>query len=80
MKTLGCLIMSDEKEIFELKDEIKDLGEIITNCIEKGDMDNKLVANWAFDTLQLVGKMGNLVEELEDRIDFLEEELEEKKF
>ena len=43
-------------------------------------MDNKLVANWTFDTLQLVGKMGKLVEELEDRLDLLEEEVEKKKF
>jgi hypothetical protein len=72
--------MSDEKQVFEVLDEVKSLGEIITKCIEKGEMDNKLVANWTFDTLQLVGKMGKLVEELEDRLDLLEEELETKKF
>jgi hypothetical protein len=72
--------MSEEKQVFEVLDEVKSLGEIITKCIEKGEMDNKLVANWTFDTLQLVGKMGKLVEELEDRLDLLEEELEKKKF
>jgi hypothetical protein len=72
--------MSEEKQVFEVLDEVKSLGEIITKCVEKGDMDNKLVANWTFDTLQLVGKMGKLVEELEDRLDLLEEELETKKF
>ena len=72
--------MSEEKQVFEVLDEVKSLGEIITKCIEKGEMDNKLVANWTFDTLQLVGKMGKLVEELEDRLDLLEEELETKKF
>jgi hypothetical protein len=72
--------MSDEKQVFEVLDEVKSLGEIITKCIEKGEMDNKLVANWTFDTLQLVGKVGKLVEELEDRLDLLEEELETKKF
>ena len=72
--------MSDEKQVFEVLDEVKSLGEIITKCIEKGEMDNKLVANWTFDTLQLVEKMGKLVEELEDRLDLLEEELETKKF
>lgn len=59
---------------------LKSLGDVITKCIEKEEMDNKLVANWTFDTLQLVGKMGKLVEELEDRLDLLEEELENKKF
>ena len=72
--------MSEEKQVFEVLDEVKSLGEIITKCVEKGEMDNKLVANWTFDTLQLVGKMGKLVEELEDRLDLLEEELETKKF
>ena len=43
-------------------------------------MDNKLVANWAFDTLQLLVKMGKVVEELEDRLDLFEEEVEKKKF
>ncbi len=72
--------MSEEKQVFEVLDEVKSLGEIITRCIEKGEMDNKLVANWTFDTLRLLGKMGKLVEELEDRLDLLEEEVEKKKF
>jgi hypothetical protein len=72
--------MSEEKTVYEVLDEVKNLSEIITKCIEKGEMDNKLVANWSFDTLQLVGKMGKLVEELEDRLDLLEEEVEKKKF
>ena len=72
--------MSEEKQVFEVLDEVKSLGEIIKRCIEKGEMDNKLVANWTIDTLQLVGKMGKLVEELEERLDLLEEEVEKKKF
>jgi hypothetical protein len=72
--------MSEDKQVFEILDEAKNLGEIITQCIEKGEMDNKLVANWAFDTLQLLVKMGKVVEELEDRLDLFEEEVEKKKF
>ncbi len=72
--------MSEEKQVFEVLDEIKSLGEIITRCIEKGEMDNKLVANWTFDTLQLVEKIGKLVEEVDDRLDLLEEETEKKNF
>ena len=72
--------MSEEKQVFEVLDEVKSLGEIITRCIEKGEMDNKLVANWTYDTLQLVGKMGKLVDELEERMDLLEEEVENKKY
>ncbi len=72
--------MSEEKQVFEVLDEVKSLGEIITRCIEKGEIENKLVANWNYDILQLVGKMGNLIEELEDRLDLLEEEVENKQF
>jgi hypothetical protein len=72
--------MSEEKQVFEILDEVKNLGDIITRCIKKGEMDNKLVANWTFDTLQLVGKVGKLVEEVEERLDLLEEEVEKKKF
>ncbi len=72
--------MPDEKKVFEVLDEVKSLGEIILKCVKKGEMDNKLVANWTFDTLQLVGKTTKLVEEIEDRLDLLEEELEKKKF
>ncbi len=72
--------MSEEKKVFEILDEVKNLGKIITECVEKGEMDNKLVANWTFDTLLLVGKMASHVEELEDRLDLLEEELEKKNF
>lgn len=61
--------MSEDKQVFEILDEAKNLGGIITKCIEDGEMDNKLVANWAYDTLQLVVKMGKVVEELEDRLD-----------
>jgi hypothetical protein len=43
-------------------------------------MDNKLVANWAFDTLELVEKLGKVVEQVEDRLDLLEEETEKKEF
>jgi len=72
--------MSEDKQVFEILDEAKNLGGIITKCIEDGEMDNKLVANWAYDTLQLVVKMGKVVEELEDRLDLFEEEVEKKKF
>lgn len=72
--------MSEEKQVFEVLDEVKNLEEIITKYVEKGEMGNKLVANWTFDTLKLVGKMGKLIEELEDRLDLLEEEVEKKKF
>jgi hypothetical protein len=72
--------MSEEKQVFEVLDEVKSLGEIITRCIEKGEIENKLIANWNYDILQLVSKMGNLIEELEDRLDLLEEEIEKKQF
>jgi hypothetical protein len=72
--------MSEEKQIFEILDEVKSLEDIMTRCIEKGEMDNKLVANWTFDTLKIVEKLSKLVEEVEERMDLLEEEVENKKF
>jgi hypothetical protein len=69
-----------QKKLFEILDEAKSLKGTMTRCIEKGEMDNKLVANWAFDTLELVEKLGKIVEQVEDRLDLLEEETEKKKF
>jgi hypothetical protein len=69
-----------QKKLFEILDEARSLENIMTKCIEKGEMDNKLVANWAFDTLELVEKLGKIVEQVEDRLDLLEEETEKKKF
>ena len=69
-----------QKKLFEILDEVKNLKEIMTRNIENGEMDNKLVANWAFDTLDLVERLGNIVEQSEDRLDLLEEETEKKEF
>lgn len=68
------------KKLFEILDEAHSLEDTITRCIEKGEMDNKLVANWAFDTLDLVERLGKVVEQVEDRLDLLEEEEEGKDF
>lgn len=69
-----------QKKLFEILDEAKSLEGTMTRCIEKGEMDNKLIANWVFDTLELVEKLGKIVEQVEDRLDLLEEETEKKKF
>ena len=69
-----------QKKLFEIIDEAKSLEDTMTRCIEKGEMDNKLVANWAFDTLDLVERLGKVVEQVEDRLDLLEEEEEQKDF
>lgn len=69
-----------QKKLFEILDEARSLEDTMTRCIEKGEMDNKLVANWAFDTLALVERLGKIVEQVEDRLDLLEEETEGKKF
>jgi len=69
-----------QKKLFEILDEARNLEEIMTRCIEKEEMDNKLVANWAFDTLELLERLGKVVEQVEDRLDLLEEETENKKF
>ena len=69
-----------QKKLFEILDEAKSLKEIMTRNIENGEMDNKLVANWAYDTLDLVERLGKVVEQTEDRLDLLEEETEKKEF
>lgn len=69
-----------QKKLFEILDEARSLEDIMTRCIKKGEMDNKLVANWAFDTLDLVERLGKVVEQVEDRLDLLEEEKEQKDF
>ncbi len=69
-----------EKKLFEILDEARSLEDTMTRCIEKGEMNNKLVANWAFDTLDLVERLGKVVEQVEDRLDLLEEEEEGKDF
>lgn len=69
-----------QKKLFEILDEARSLEDIMTRCIKKGEMDNKLVANWAFDTLDLVERLGKVVEQVEDRLDLLEEEEEQKDF
>ena len=58
-----------QKKLFEILDEAKSLESTMTKCIEKGEMDNKLVANWAFDTLELVERLGKVVEQVEDRLE-----------
>ena len=69
-----------QKKLFEILDAARSLEGTMTKCIEKGEMDNKLVANWAFDTLDLVERLGKVVEQVEDRLDLLEEETEKKEF
>ncbi|MGZ7043064.1 MAG: hypothetical protein ACXVHV_00695 [Methanobacterium sp.] len=69
-----------QKKLFEILDEVRSLEDTMTRCLEKGEMDNKLVANWAFDTLDLVERLGKVVEQVEDRLDLLEEETEKKEF
>lgn len=74
------MIIMAQKKLFEILDEARSLEDIMTRCIKKGEMDNKLVANWAFDTLDLVERLGKVVEHVEDRLDLLEEEEEQKDF
>jgi len=69
-----------QQRLFEILDEARSLEDTMTQCLEKGEMDNKLVANWAFDTLELVERLGKVVEQVEDRLDLLEEQEEKKEF
>lgn len=69
-----------QKKLFEILDEVRSLEDTMTRYIEKGEMNNELVANWTFDTLKLVEELGKIVEQIEDRLDLLEEETEQKEF
>jgi len=44
------------------------------------DADQELIINWIYDTLEILKGAGRLLEEIEDRLDLLEEEIEKKKF
>jgi len=68
------------KKLFEVLDEVRSLEDIMTRYIEKGEINNELVANWVFNALKLVEELGKIVEQIEDRLDLLEEETEQKEF
>jgi len=67
-----------ETKTFKILEDVADLEEKIRKY--EGEADQELVINWIYDTLEILRSVGKLLEEVEDRLDLLEEETEEKKF
>ncbi|WP_227716982.1 hypothetical protein [Methanobacterium paludis] len=65
--------MSDETEVYEILEEVKDLSGKIKDY--EGEADQELIVNWIYDTLKLVEKVGKVMEEFEERFELLEESL-----
>ncbi|ADL58510.1 hypothetical protein ISG34_04520 [Methanothermobacter marburgensis] len=67
-----------ETKTFRILEDVADLEEKIKKY--ESEADQELVINWIYDTLEILRSVGNLLEEIEDRLDLLEEETEEKEF
>ncbi|MGB9844843.1 hypothetical protein [Methanothermobacter tenebrarum] len=65
-------------EITEVLDEARDLAEKIKKY--RKEAESEIIACWVYDVLLSMEKLAKIVEELQDRVDLLEEELEGKKF
>ncbi|MDI9624725.1 MAG: hypothetical protein QFX38_07570 [Methanothermobacter sp.] len=65
-------------EITEILDETRDLAEKIKKY--RKEAESEIISCWVYDVLLSMEKLAKIVEELQDRVDLLEEELEGKKF
>jgi len=69
-----------QSKIYEVIDEANDLERKMADYVERGEFNDQLVAKWVLDIVKIIGKLGKAIEEVEDRLDLLEEETENKKF
>ncbi|MDI6723572.1 MAG: hypothetical protein QMD61_02880 [Methanobacterium sp.] len=69
-----------QSKIYEVIDEVNDLEKKMADYVERGEFNDQLVAKWVLDTVKIIGRLGKAIEEVEDRLDLLEEETENKKF
>lgn len=69
-----------QSKIYEVLDDANDLERKMTDYVERGEFNDQLVAKWALDTVKIIGRLGKAVEEVEDRLDLLEEQEEKKDF
>lgn len=65
-------------EITDILDDARDLAEKIKKYRQEAETGT--VACWVYDLILSIEDLAKIVEELQDRIDLLEEELEGKKF
>ncbi|MGO9387711.1 MAG: hypothetical protein ACLPWD_06655 [Methanobacterium sp.] len=63
-----------ETKVFEILDEAKELSKKMMEY--KGQADKDLMLVWMYNILELVMKMGKVVEELDDRFELMEDSLE----
>ncbi|BDH79593.1 hypothetical protein MTTB_09720 [Methanothermobacter tenebrarum] len=65
-------------KVTEILDEAHDLAEKIKKY--RSEAESEIIACWVYDVILTMEKLAKIVEELQDRVDLLEEELEGKKF
>ena len=63
-----------ETKVFEILDEAKELSKKMMEY--KGQADKDLMLVWMYNILELVMKMGKAVEELDERFELMEDNLE----
>lgn len=66
-----------ETKVYEILDEAKELSNKMMEYKKQADQDLMLV--WMHNTLELVIKLGNAIEEVEDRFELMEDSLEKEK-
>lgn len=69
-----------QSKIYEVLDEANNLEKKMANYVERGEFNDELVAKWALDTVKIIERLGKTIEEVEDRLDLLEEQEEKKDF
>ncbi|MGB9937629.1 MAG: hypothetical protein ACPK7O_07890 [Methanobacterium sp.] len=69
-----------QSKIYEVLDDANDLERKMADHVERGELNEQLVAKWALDTVKIMEKLGKTVEEVQDRLDLLEEQEEQKDF
>jgi hypothetical protein len=69
-----------QSKIYEVLDDANDLERKMAEYVERGKFNDQLVAKWALDTVKIIERLGKAIEEVEDRLDLLEEQEEKKDF
>lgn len=69
-----------QSKIYEVLDDANNLERKMADHVERGKFNDQLVAKWALDTVKIIERLGKAIEEVEDRLDLLEEQEEKKDF
>ncbi len=69
-----------QSKIYKVLDDANDLERKMADYVERGEFNDQLVAKWVLDTVKIIERLGKAIEEVEDRLDLLEEQEEKKDF